>query len=79
MYLFNFVLSHIGDSFFDVRIPKKINVEAGRTFIIQGVDYVCIYIHLQAFALVANQCTSCRAQIAVENYCMWAQFHCGVL
>ena len=41
VYLFNFVLFHIGDSFFDVRIPKKINVEAGRTFIIQGVDYVC--------------------------------------
>ena len=40
--LVHFCFVPVGDSFVDVNIPKKINVEAGRTLIIQGVYYVCI-------------------------------------
>ena len=32
---------------------------------------------LTIYALLANQCTSCRAQVAVEKYCVWGQFQCG--
>jgi len=37
------LLQILGDSVYDIRIPKKINVEAGRTFIIQGTYKYCYH------------------------------------